>query len=104
VIADDISLDDSSLPENFESDNPGLKYKQPKEGYTVYGAKFCRLLACSAQRGDALRNADSITGIVLALNHIWETRRKLGLTTKTTTTTMTTTTATTTTTKRKREE
>jgi hypothetical protein len=67
-------LEDGSLPENFERDNPEFKREKATGKYTVYRALLCRVLACSPQRGDALRNADSITGIVLALSHIWETR------------------------------
>jgi hypothetical protein len=74
VIADDISLEHSSLPKNFERDHPKLKRDKETGKYTAYDAFLCRVLARSPQCGDALRNADSITGIVLALSHIWETR------------------------------
>jgi hypothetical protein len=70
VIVKDISLEDSSLPKNFKRDNLELKREKATGKYIVCRASLYCVLACSPLRDDALRNADSITGIMLALSHI----------------------------------
>jgi hypothetical protein len=63
-------LNDSSLPEDFESQFPGAKRDASTGKYKAYGLFRCIMLAHSPQNQEALNKADSITGIVLFLDYI----------------------------------
>ncbi len=68
MIVRDVGLEESNLPENFEADYPGYKRDRQTGKYQVYGFELCQVLAHSAQKPDALENAESIMGIILFLD------------------------------------
>jgi hypothetical protein len=70
MIADDVGLEESSLPEGFHAKFPGHKREPDTQKYTVYGLLLCRCLALSMQRNEALINAETLSGIVVSLYYL----------------------------------
>ena len=65
-------MDDSNLPEDFETKFPELKRDARTGKYRAYGLGVCHVLGNSPQYLDALKNADSIAGIVVFLEYLQE--------------------------------
>lgn len=72
MIAHDVALEDSSLPESFEIQYPGYIRDVRTGKYKVYGFELCQVLANSPQKRDALQNAESIMGIIIFLDYFWK--------------------------------
>lgn len=63
-------MEDKNLATNFQEVYPWLKRDGATDKYTVYSFDACQVLANSPQNWDALKNAESITGIVMVLDFI----------------------------------